>query len=108
MSETITPASSWPDDETPGVVTPVTQETTGGGSEETHWIIIEKTNGLLAAQVKAGRLLAEGIPARAWAESAGVAYGLTVGLLGTGFVSVPEEYEQEAQAILAIEYEEEE
>jgi hypothetical protein len=108
MSETLNSASIWPDDETPEVERGTTHETTGGGHDEIHWVVVERTNGLLPAQIKAGRLSAEGIPVRAWAESAGVAYGLTVGLLGTGFVAVPEAYADQAQAILAIEYDEEE
>ena len=108
MSEPINPASIWPDDEAPKIDRDVAHETTGGDHDAVHWVVVERTNGLLPAQIKAGRLSAEGIPVRAWAESAGVAYGLTVGLLGTGFVAVPEAYADQAQAILAIEYDEEE
>lgn len=56
--------------------------------------------GLLPAQMSANLLKHEGIPARAWQEGAGTALGLTVGILGTGNVSVPEEYEAQARAIL--------
>ena len=83
-------------------------EGAGGEAEPVRWEIVERTSGRLPAHIKAGRLQAEGIPARAWAESAGVAYGLTVGLLGTGYVSVPEEYVDQAQEILAEEFDEEE
>lgn len=56
--------------------------------------------GLLAARIVADRLLAEGIPARAWQESVGQAYGMVFGPLGTGFVSVPAEFVATAEAIL--------
>lgn len=107
MSETIIPTSAWRDDEDKPVH-PSTQEGVGGGSHEVRWEIVARTNGLLPAQIKAGRLEAEGIPARAWAESAGLAIGLTVGLLGTGYVSVPEDFSEQARVILAIEFDEEE
>lgn len=107
MNETIISTSAWHDDEAKPLSTP-TQEETGGGSHVVHWEIVARTNGLLSAQIKAGRLEAEGIPVRAWAESAGVAIGLTVGLLGTGYVSVPEDLAEQARIILAVEFDEEE
>lgn len=107
MSETVISASAWRDDEDKPLSTPV-QEGTGGGSHAVRWEIVARTNGLLSAQIKAGRLEAEGIPVRAWAESAGVAMGITVGLLGTGYVSVPEDLVEQARIILAVEFDEEE
>lgn len=77
-----------------------TSEATGGGKDQVKWIVVEKTMGLMAAQLSANYLQHEGIPARAWQEGAGTAIGLTVGILGTGFVGVPEEYEAQARAIL--------
>ena len=71
-------------------------------SAETKWQVVAKTPGLTPAQIVADSLTAEGIPARAWQEGAGVAFGLTVGLLGTGYVAVPEEFEEEAKSILAL------
>ena len=76
--------------------------------QEIIWRNIAKLPGLLQAQIMVGRLQSEGIPARAWQEGAGSALGLTVGLLGTGYLDVPEEYVEQAQEILAWEYEEEE
>lgn len=107
MSETVMPTSAWNDDESE-LTESTAHEATGGSSQEVRWEIVARTNGLLVAQIKAGRLEAEGIPVRAWAESAGVALGLTVGLLGTGFVSVPEDLAEQARAILAVEFDEEE
>lgn len=76
-------------------------------------MVVEKTAGITVAEIIAGRLQSEGIPARAWQEGAGEALGLIVGLLGTGHVVVPEEYADQARALLeadaaALEMEEEE
>jgi hypothetical protein len=82
-------------------------EGSGGRGEEIRWVTVAQTMGLMQAQIMVGRLQAEGIPARAWQEGAGEALGLTVGILGTGHVVVPEAFEDEAEAILAQEFEEE-
>lgn len=74
---------------------------TPGEPQEVRWEVVEKTSGITVAEIIAGRLQAEGIPARAWQEGAGEALGLIVGLLGTGHVVVPEEYAEQARAILA-------
>ncbi|MFQ5399705.1 MAG: hypothetical protein ACE5E7_08920 [Anaerolineae bacterium] len=76
-----------------------------GGSEEVRWEIVARMPGLMPAKILAGRLQAEGIPALAWQEGAGQALGLTVGLLGTGYVSVPDSYVDQALDILADENE---
>lgn len=75
--------------------------TTPSGNRETKWTVVAETPGLAAAEIIANRLVAEGIPARAWQEGAGQAFGLTVGLLGTGHVVVPDDFAEEAKAILA-------
>jgi hypothetical protein len=77
-----------------------TQETHPGGRLEIRWKVVAKTPGITPAHIIAGRLQAEGIPARAWQEAAGQAIGLTVGLLGTGHVEVPEEYFDQAMELL--------
>ena len=71
--------------------------------EEITWATVTTTNGITPAELLAGRLRAAGIPARAVQEGAGQAYGLTVGLLGTAQVLVPEERLEEAQALLDVE-----
>lgn len=76
-------------------------EDTSSNPQEIRWVVIKRTPGITVAEIYVGRLQAEGIPARAWQEGAGEALGLTVGLLGTGHVVVPEEYADQAQAILA-------
>jgi len=83
-----------------------TKQTSPGGQKEIKWKVVAETSGLTPATIIAGRLREEGIPVRAWQEGAGQALGLTVGLLGTGYVVVPEEYEEQALAILDIDFEE--
>jgi hypothetical protein len=75
--------------------------TSPGGDEEVRWETVARTPGITPATILAGRLQAEGIPARAWQEGAGQALGLTVGLLGTGHVAVPTTYVEQAREILA-------
>jgi hypothetical protein len=76
-------------------------EDTARGQQETRWVEVATTNGITTAQILAGRLQSEGIPARAWQESAGQAAGLVIGTLGMGHVVVPEEYVDKALDILA-------
>ena len=83
-------------------------ETKAGGKKEGRWEEIATTSGITSAQIIAGRLQSEGIPARAWQESAGQATGLIVGLLGMGHVIVPEEYIDQALDILESNVDEEE
>jgi hypothetical protein len=88
------------EDEGP-VQTPAgSRETTPGGQEVVKWEVVAETMGLLPAQIIAGRLQSEGLPARAWQESAGLVHGLTIGPLGTGYVSVPESVAEQAREIL--------
>lgn len=70
------------------------QENSGSpnGSQEVRWKVVAQAPGITPATIIAGRLQAEGVPVRVWQEAAGQALGLTVGLLGTGHVLVPEEY----------------
>ncbi len=49
--------------------------TFAGGNREIKWEVVTETAGLATAEVIVGRLLAEGIPARAWQEGAGQALG---------------------------------
>ena len=72
-----------------------------GEVEQVRWEVVEKTAGITPAEIIAGRLQAEGIPARAWQEGAGGARGLMVGLLGRGHVAVPVEVAEQARAIVA-------
>lgn len=77
------------------------RDASSGGPREVRWQVVAEAPGLLPARIIADRLQSEGIPAHAWQESVGQAYGMVFGPLGTGFVSVPEEYVDAAQQILA-------
>lgn len=66
-----------------------------------QWEEVATTDGLTQAQILAGRLQSEGIPARAWQESIGQSTGLVIGPLGTGHVLVPAAYVEQALSILA-------
>lgn len=79
-----------------------TSETTPGKQVEVKWKVVAKTAGITNASIVGGRLQSEGIPVRVWQESAGQSFGLTIGLLGTGYVAVPSEYETQALEILEI------
>jgi hypothetical protein len=79
-------------------------ETTPSEPRAVKWEVVARMPGLTPAQILVGRLQAEDIPARAYQEAGG-AIGLTVGLLGIGYVAVPEEYAAQALAILADEEE---
>lgn len=81
-----------------------TGESMPEGDQETKWEVVTETAGLTTAEIFVGRLKAEGIPARAWQEGAGQAFGLTVGMLGTGYVLVPESYLERAKVILETPY----
>ncbi|MCB0032415.1 MAG: DUF2007 domain-containing protein [Anaerolineales bacterium] len=90
----------------------VTQQAkTGGSGNHMHsneWKVVVKLYGMLEAQALIGRLQAEGIPAQAWQEGAGKALGLTVGYLGEVRVVVPSNFYEEAKAIAAIDFSEDE
>jgi hypothetical protein len=82
------------------LLNPKDDSTNPNGKEEVRWEVVAQVSGLAPATIIAGRLQVEGIPARVWQESAGQAIGLTVGLLGTGYVAVPEDYVTQALDIL--------
>ncbi|MCO5186145.1 MAG: hypothetical protein M9918_20255 [Anaerolineae bacterium] len=70
------------------------------------WHIVAETAGIMNAEIIAGRLQAEGIQAQAiWREGAGgEGFGITVGNMGAAYVIVPQALATDAEAILAIEY----
>ncbi len=77
------------------------RQVTPGEKQEVRWVEVAQTFGLAQAQILAGRLQSEEIPAYAWQEGAGQATGLVIGLLGAGHVMVPEEFEERALDILS-------
>ncbi len=76
---------------------------TSGGRREVKWQVVAQASGIAPATVIAGRLKAEGLPVHVWQEGAGQAFGLAVGMLGTGHVAVPEEFVERALEILGYE-----
>ena len=68
------------------------------------WKLLTKMYSMLEAQMLVGRLETEGIPAQAWQEGAGKAYGLTVGYLGEVRVMVMAGDLARAQIIAAEDY----
>ncbi len=78
-----------------------TQETTPGGDREARWKVVAVAQGLAQASIISGRLETEGLPTRVQREPAGVAIGLTIGLLGEARVLVPEPLAEQALDILS-------
>lgn len=68
------------------------------------WIAVTKTFGIFDAQIIAGRLDAEGIPVRVRPEESGHHIGITIGKLGQVAVEVPEIYLEEAEAVLSVDF----
>jgi hypothetical protein len=87
-------------------ITEAAEETIPANFEEISWKVVAVANGLAQAAIIQGRLEAEGIPARIHQEPAGVAIGLTVGVLGQAQVLVPEPLAEEAVRILEQPYQE--
>ena len=84
-------------------------EGTGGGEDSVQWVRVASTTGTPNAVIIAGRLESNGIPTRVTQESIGVhVFAVNVGVLGTAYVWVPQEREEQATSILALEWEEEE
>ncbi len=69
--------------------------------QEVKWTVVAELAGVTLATIVAGRLRAHDIPVRVWQEGAGQALGLTVGALGIGYVTVPEEFAAQAEEILS-------
>ena len=101
MSNTDAESPSVNDDPVEKVENDLGRENPQGEDREIQWKVVAKMAGIAPATIIADRLRTEGIPARAWQEGAGQAFGLTVGLLGTGYVVVPEEMLAEAEKILS-------
>jgi hypothetical protein len=87
----------------------VEAETTGGGEEGVRWVKVATAVGTPNAVIIAGRLENRKIPTRVTQEAAGLhAIAVNVGILGTAYVWVPDEFQEQAQAILAKDWDEEE
>lgn len=70
--------------------------------EETKWATVTETNGLAIAEMLAQRLKVAKIPAFAVQESAGKAYGFSIGQLSVAYVRVPVNYLEEARLLLDV------
>lgn len=68
---------------------------------EPRYIVVTTANGHLEAEMLKAFLEAAGIPAFIAQESAGIAYGLSIGSLGEADILVSEENEEEALQLLA-------
>ncbi len=68
-------------------------------NESPIWVELTRTFGLPEAQIIAGQLQAEGIPAKAIPLEAGGRLGITVGKLGEAAVMVPEHRLKEAEDV---------
>ncbi len=73
--------------------------------EEESWSVAATASGMAEAQVMAGRLEVEGVPVRLRYDVAGALYAVTVNRLGAVRLLVPEEYREQARAILERNYE---
>lgn len=86
-----------------------TKERTGGRPEEVKWVEVATALGTPNAVIIAGRLESSGVPTWVRQEAVGVyALAVNVGLLGTAYVMVPEEYYEVAREILSYDFSEEE
>ncbi len=72
-----------------------------GKNDKLKLTTVAVTAGMLPAQVLKGKLELAGIPVLLRYESAGIVYGITVDGLGQVEVQVPEEYAEDARAVLS-------
>jgi hypothetical protein len=99
-SDDIQPDSENHSDETSPNTT-AAQSTTGGGRDDQTPVVVWEAANRLEAEVVAGRLHSEGIPAIIRGEILGAIYGLTTGTLAAANVLVPAALAEKALAILA-------
>lgn len=64
-------------------------------------VTIYRSGGMLGAEVVKGKLEAAGIPVMLKYDSASLVFGLTVDGLGMVEVQVPEEYAEDAEALVS-------
>jgi hypothetical protein len=64
------------------------------------WVVVGEIAGTIQAEILRGLLEAQGISVKLGQESAGRAYGLELGPLGTIRILVPENEQAEAESIL--------
>lgn len=81
--------------------TPASQSRTGGGKDDQTPVVVWDAANRMEAEIVAGRLHSEGIPAIIRGESLGTIYGLTTGSLAAATVLVPAPLAERALALLA-------
>lgn len=74
--------------------------TTGGGKDDQTPVVVWEAANRMEAEIVAGRLQSEGIPALIRGEALGAIYGLTTGSLAAANVLVPALLAEKALAIL--------
>ncbi len=79
----------------------VTHSTTGGGKDDQTPVVVWEAANRMEAEIVAGRLHSEGIPAIIRGEALGTIYGLTTGSLAAATVLVPAPLAEKAVALLA-------
>ena len=79
-------------------------EATRGQDEPVEWAEVAATMGTPNAVIIAGRLETHNIPTRVTQEAAGRVYAINVGVLGTAHVWVPQEFAEQAEEILAVDW----
>lgn len=77
-----------------------THTTTGGGKDDQTPVVVWEAANRMEAEIVAGRLQSEGIPAIIRGEALGAIYGLTTGTLAAANVLVPALLAEKALAIL--------
>ena len=77
------------------------QATTGGGKEDQTPVVVWEAANRMEAEIVAGRLHSEGIPAIIRGEALGTIYGLTTGTLAAATVLVPAALADKAVELLA-------
>jgi hypothetical protein len=94
-------------EESPKTDTAMDEQTgaTTGGSGDTEPVVVWEAANRMEAEIVAGRLQSEGIPAIIQGEALGAIYGLTTGSLAASVVLVPAPLAAKALEILASEVE---
>jgi hypothetical protein len=97
-------------DEVTAESSPLPHATTAGGKDDQTPVVVWEAANRMEAEIVAGRLHSEGIPAIIRGEALGTIYGLTTGTLAAANVLVPALLAEKAIAILssAVEWDESE
>ena len=69
-------------------------------NQRSHFVVVSRVQGELAANVIKSHLESEGVPALLQYESAGRVYGISVNGLGEVKILVPEEFAERAKRII--------